>query len=77
MSIICLQEIDRNWRRTNMADQFAEIQQLLPDRYCVFGPSIDVDASWAPIKKDMKKVKHTDETPIILIITILKHLKRY
>lgn len=28
-----------------MADQFAEIQQLLPDRYCVFGPSIDVDAS--------------------------------
>ncbi len=43
--IICLQEIDRNWRRTHMADQFAEIQQLLPDRYCVFGPSIDVDAS--------------------------------
>ena len=43
--IICLQEIDRNWRRTNMADQFAEIQQLLPDRYCVLGPSIDVDAS--------------------------------
>lgn len=43
--IICLQEIDRNWRRTNMADQFAEIQQLLPNRYCVFGPSLDVDAS--------------------------------
>lgn len=43
--IICLQEIDRNWRRTNMADQFAEIQALLPDRYCVFGPSLDVDAS--------------------------------
>lgn len=43
--IICLQEIDRNWRRTNMADQFTEIQHLLPDRYCVFGPSIDVDAS--------------------------------
>lgn len=43
--IICLQEIDRNWRRTNMADQFAEVQALLPDRYCVFGPSLDVDAS--------------------------------
>lgn len=28
-----------------MADQFAEIQALLPDRYCVFGPSLDVDAS--------------------------------
>ncbi|MFM8836462.1 MAG: endonuclease/exonuclease/phosphatase family protein [Actinomycetota bacterium] len=43
--IICLQEIDRNWRRTNMADQFAEIQALLPDRYAVFGPWLDVDAS--------------------------------
>ena len=43
--IICLQEIDRNWRRTGMADQFAEVQALLPDRYCVFGPSLDVDAS--------------------------------
>lgn len=43
--IICLQEIDRNWRRTKMADQFAEVQALLPDRYCVFGPSLDVDAS--------------------------------
>lgn len=43
--IICLQEIDRNWRRTQMADQFAEVQALLPDRYCVFGSSLDVDAS--------------------------------
>ena len=43
--IICLQEIDRNWRRTNMVDQFAEVQALLPNRYCVFGPSLDVDAS--------------------------------
>jgi endonuclease/exonuclease/phosphatase family metal-dependent hydrolase len=43
--IICLQEIDRNWRRTKMADQFIEIQTLLPERYCVFGPSLDVDAS--------------------------------
>ena len=43
--IICLQEIDRNWRRTNMVDQFAEVQELLPDRFCAFGPSLDVDAS--------------------------------
>jgi len=42
--IICLQEIDRNWRRTNMVDQFAEVQALLPDRYCAFVPSLDVDA---------------------------------
>ena len=43
--IICLQEIDRNWRRTHMADQFAQVQALMPDRYCAFGPSLDVDAS--------------------------------
>ena len=43
--IICLQEIDRNWRRTKMEDQVAQIQSLLPDRYCAFGPSLDVDAS--------------------------------
>ena len=43
--IICLQEIDRNWRRTKMEDQVAQIQALLPDRYCAFGPSLDVDAS--------------------------------
>ena len=43
--IICLQEIDRNWRRTNMVDQFVAVQALLPDRHCVFGPSLDVDAS--------------------------------
>ena len=42
--IICLQEIDRNWRRTKMEDQVAQIQALLPDRYCAFGPSLDVDA---------------------------------
>ena len=43
--IICLQEIDRNWRRTKMEDQVAQIQSLLPDRYFAFGPSLDVDAS--------------------------------
>jgi endonuclease/exonuclease/phosphatase family metal-dependent hydrolase len=43
--IICLQEIDRNWLRTKMEDQVAQVQALLPDRYCAFGPSLDVDAS--------------------------------
>ncbi len=43
--VICLQEIDRNWQRTNMADQAAEVEALLPDRYCVFSPILDVDAS--------------------------------
>ncbi len=43
--IICLQEVDRHWRRTGMADQVAEIMALFPDRYVVFGAGLDVDAS--------------------------------
>lgn len=43
--IICLQEVERNWRRTNMADQPSDIERLLPDRYAAYGPMLDVDAS--------------------------------
>jgi len=43
--IICLQEVERNYRRTGMADQPALIEALLPDRYCMFAPALDVDAS--------------------------------
>ena len=43
--IICLQEVDRHWRRTGMADQPAEIEALMPDRHAVYGPGFDVDAS--------------------------------
>jgi endonuclease/exonuclease/phosphatase family metal-dependent hydrolase len=43
--VICLQEVERHWRRTGMADQPAVIEALLPDRYAAFGPGIDVDAS--------------------------------
>lgn len=43
--VICLQEVDRHWPRTGMADQAAQIAELLPDRYWVFGPMIDIDAS--------------------------------
>ncbi|MEI8238906.1 MAG: hypothetical protein WCI22_05755, partial [Actinomycetota bacterium] len=31
--IICLQEVERHWRRTGNIDQAAVIEQLLPDRY--------------------------------------------
>ena len=34
--VICLQEVERNWRRTEMADQPSLIEALLPDRYCVY-----------------------------------------
>jgi endonuclease/exonuclease/phosphatase family metal-dependent hydrolase len=43
--IICLQEVERNWRRTSMADQPAHIAALLPDRHWVYAPILDVDAS--------------------------------
>jgi endonuclease/exonuclease/phosphatase family metal-dependent hydrolase len=43
--VICLQEVDRHWPRTAMADQAADIAALLPDRYWVFGPMLDIDAS--------------------------------
>jgi endonuclease/exonuclease/phosphatase family metal-dependent hydrolase len=43
--VICLQEVDRHWPRTAMADQAADIAALLPDRYWAFGPMIDIDAS--------------------------------
>jgi endonuclease/exonuclease/phosphatase family metal-dependent hydrolase len=43
--VICLQEVERNWRRTGMSDQPAQIAALLPDRHWAFAPILDVDAS--------------------------------
>lgn len=43
--IACLQEVDRHWARTGFDDQPARLEALLPDRYCVFGPGFDMDAS--------------------------------
>ncbi len=43
--IIALQEVERFWPRSGMADQPAEIGLLLPDYHWVYGPAFDVDAS--------------------------------
>lgn len=43
--IVALQEIERNWRRSGMADQPAEIAARLPQHHWVYGPYFDVDAS--------------------------------
>lgn len=43
--IIALQEVERNWPKSGMADQPAEIARLLPDYYWVYGPFFDLDAS--------------------------------
>ena len=43
--IIALQEVERNWPKSGMVDQPAEIARLLPDYYWVYGPYFDLDAS--------------------------------
>jgi len=42
--ILALQEVERNWRRSGMSDQPAEIAALLPDHFHVYGAPFDVDA---------------------------------
>ena len=43
--IICLQEIDRYWKRTGMIDQAETIASHFPSFYWAFGPGIDIDSS--------------------------------
>ncbi len=43
--IACLQEVDRHWSRTGFDDQPALLQNMLPDRFTVYGPGYDMDAS--------------------------------
>jgi endonuclease/exonuclease/phosphatase family metal-dependent hydrolase len=43
--IVALQEVERNWPKSGMADQVAEIERLMPGYFCVYGPYFDVDAS--------------------------------
>ena len=43
--IACLQEVDRHWMRSGFDDQPARLEAMLPDRYAVFGPGFDMDAS--------------------------------
>ncbi len=45
--LIALQEVERHWPRSGLADQPAELGALLSDRYWVYGPAFDVDASRA------------------------------
>ena len=43
--IICLQEVDQGWKRSDEKDQDVEIAGLMPSYYYVYGSSFDVDAS--------------------------------
>ena len=43
--VLCLQEIDRHWKRTGYVDQAREIVKHFPDYYWAYGPGLDVDTS--------------------------------
>ncbi len=43
--VIALQEVDRYWSRSDMADQVAALTSLLPERHVVYGPGVDEDGS--------------------------------
>jgi endonuclease/exonuclease/phosphatase family metal-dependent hydrolase len=42
--VIALQEVERHWPRTGDIDQVAALASLLPDRYWVYGPGLDMHA---------------------------------
>lgn len=44
--VIALQEVERFWQRSGMVDQPALIAQALPDYHWVYGPNLDMDASY-------------------------------
>lgn len=44
--VIALQEVDRHWNRTGLVDQPALIADALPDYYWVYGPNLDMNASY-------------------------------
>ncbi|MBM3519200.1 MAG: hydrolase [Alphaproteobacteria bacterium] len=43
--LIGLQEVERNWREMEHADQVRRFMELCPDRYVYFAQSVDVDNS--------------------------------
>ena len=43
--LIGLQEVERNWREMEHADEVARLSELLPDRHIAFASAVDVDGS--------------------------------
>ena len=44
--VIALQEVERFWKRSGNLDQVAELCRLLPGYHWVYGPGLDIDASY-------------------------------
>jgi endonuclease/exonuclease/phosphatase family metal-dependent hydrolase len=40
--VICLQEVERNWREMADSDQVARLTDLLPDHHAIFSPTVDL-----------------------------------
>ena len=40
--VICLQEVECNWREMEHADQAARLLELLPQHFATFAPSVDI-----------------------------------
>jgi endonuclease/exonuclease/phosphatase family metal-dependent hydrolase len=40
--VICLQEVERNWRDMADSDQVARLTTLLPDHHAIFSPTVDL-----------------------------------
>lgn len=43
--VIAMQEVDRFWTRSGMADQVQALTERLPEHHWVYGPGVDLDAS--------------------------------
>ncbi|NKB56208.1 MAG: endonuclease [Alphaproteobacteria bacterium] len=43
--VIAMQEVDRFWTRSEMADQVEALTKRLPEHHWVYGPGVDMDAS--------------------------------
>lgn len=44
--VIAFQEVERFWKRSGNIDQVAKLAEYLPDFYWIYGPGIDMDASY-------------------------------
>ncbi|MFO0991459.1 MAG: endonuclease/exonuclease/phosphatase family protein [Hyphomicrobiales bacterium] len=43
--IICLQEVERDWRKGPDAEEVQRLCELLPRHFCAFAPAVDLDNS--------------------------------
>jgi endonuclease/exonuclease/phosphatase family metal-dependent hydrolase len=64
--IICLQEVEAGWQRSNEIDQAQAISELLPEYYAVYGSSFDVDNSY---KTDDGKVVNRRRQHGVLVLS--------